>query len=57
MGRYSNFMNQRLHDKGPWLSLEKGLEKTNKLLLEATDEKKLILEALEDNLTKKISFI
>ncbi|MDC0072928.1 exonuclease domain-containing protein [Gammaproteobacteria bacterium] len=57
MDRYSSFINQRLHDKGPWLSLEKGLEKTNKLLLDATDEKKLILEALEDNLTKKNSFI
>jgi exodeoxyribonuclease-1 len=53
LSRYSNFMNQRLHDKGPWLSLEKGLEKTAKLLVEAVDEKKLILESLQTNLNKK----
>jgi len=53
LDRYSNFINQRLHDKGPWLSLEKGLEKIAKLLLEATDEKKSILESLERNLNQK----
>ena len=43
----------RLQVKGPWLSLEKGLEKTAKLLVEAVDEKKLILESLQTNLNKK----
>ena len=33
--------------------LEKGLEKTAKLLVEAVDEKKLILESLQTNLNKK----
>ena len=51
--KYQNFVNQRLYDKGPWLSLEKTLDKTRSLLLEATGEKKEILEKLEKNLSKK----
>ena len=51
--KYQNFVNQRLYDKGPWLSLEKTLDKTRSLLLEATGEKKEILEKLEKNLSEK----
>jgi exodeoxyribonuclease-1 len=51
--KYQNFLNQRLYDKGPWLSLEKTLDKTRSLLLEATGEKKEILEKLEKNLSEK----
>jgi exodeoxyribonuclease-1 len=51
--RFSNFLNQRLYDKGPWMSLEKGLEKISKLLIEAEGEKKLILESLERNLSSR----
>jgi exodeoxyribonuclease-1 len=51
--KYQNFVNQRLYDKGPWLSLEKTLDKTRSLLIEATGEKKEILEKLEKNLSEK----
>ena len=56
MSRYQNFLNQRLYDKGPWLSLEKSLEKTKKLLSEATGEEKDILERLEKNMSQKNIF-
>jgi exodeoxyribonuclease-1 len=56
MSRYQNFLNQRLYDKGPWLSLEKSLEKTKTLLSEASGEEKEILEKLEKNLSDKNSF-
>ena len=51
--RYHNFINQRLYDKGPWPSLEKTLDKTRSMLLDATGEQKEILEKLEENLSKK----
>ena len=54
--RYQNFVNQRLYDKGPWPSLEKTLDKTRTMLLEATGEKKDILEKLEKNLESKSDF-
>ena len=57
MSRYQNFLNQRLYDKGPWLSLEKSLEKTKKLLSESSGEEKEILEKLEKNLLNKSNFI
>ena len=57
MSRYQNFLNQRLFDKGPWLSLEKSLEKTRSLLSEASGEQKEILEKLEKNLSNKSNFI
>ena len=56
MSRYQNFLNQRLYDKGPWLSLEKSLEKTKTLLSEASGEEKEILDKLEKNLSDKNSF-
>jgi CRISPR/Cas system-associated protein Csx1 len=46
-------MNQRLYDKGPWLTLDKALEKIEKLLMDAEGEKKEILESLEKNLNAK----
>ena len=54
--RYQNFLNQRLYDKGPWPSLEKTLDKTRSMLMEATGEQKEILEQLERNLVKKSEF-
>ena len=51
--KYHNFINQRLYDKGPWQSLEKTLDKTRSLLIDATSEQKEILEKLEENLSKK----
>tara|TARA_B100000579_G_scaffold351670_1_gene305805 strand:- start:104 stop:631 length:528 start_codon:yes stop_codon:yes gene_type:complete len=54
--RYHNFLNQRLYDKGPWTSLEKTLDKTRSMMIEATGEKKDILEKLEKNLIKKSDF-
>ena len=51
--KYHNFINQRLYDKGPWQSLEKTLDKTRSLLIDATGEQKEILEKLEENLSKK----
>ena len=51
--KYHNFINQRLYDKGPWQSLEKTLDKTRSLLIDATGEQKKILEKLEENLSKK----
>ena len=54
--RYQNFVNQRLYDKGPWPSLEKTLDKTRTMLLEATGERKDILEKLEKNLESKSDF-
>jgi hypothetical protein len=39
--------------KGPWPSLEKTLDKTRSMLLDATGEQKEILEKLEENLSKK----
>ena len=56
LDRYQNFVNQRLYDKGPWPSLEKTLDKTRTMLLEATGEKKDILEKLEKNLESKSDF-
>ncbi len=53
LSRYSNFMNQRLYDKGPWLTLDKALEKIEKLLMDAEGEKKEILKSLEKNLNAK----
>ena len=55
--RYRNFVNQRLYDKGPWPSLEKTLDKTRSMLIDATGEKKEILERLEKNLVHKSEFI
>jgi exodeoxyribonuclease-1 len=55
--RYRNFVNQRLYDKGPWPSLEKTLDKTRSMLIDATGEKKEILEKLEKNLIQKSDFI
>ena len=55
--RYRNFVNQRLYDKGPWLSLEKALDKTRSMLIDATGEKKEILQSLEKNLVEKSEFI
>ena len=54
--RYQNFLNQRLYDKGPWPSLEKTLDKTRSMLIEAKGEQKEILEQLEKNLVKKSEF-
>ena len=54
--RYQNFLNQRLYDKGPWPSLEKTLDKTRSMLIEAKGEQKIILEQLEKNLVKKSEF-
>mgnify|MGYP001157355617 CR=1 FL=1 len=51
--KFSYLINQRLYDKGPWLSLEKGIEKTTKLLLDASEDKKLILQSLKKNLNNK----
>ena len=42
--KYQNFLNQRLYDKGPWPSLEKMIDKTRSMLLDANGEKKEILE-------------
>jgi len=44
--RYSEFIRHRTHETGPWLSLDKALEKTKNLLIEAEGERKEILEAL-----------
>jgi len=57
MSRYQNFLNQRLYDKGPWPSLEKTLDKTRSMMIDATDEQKEILKRLEKNLEKKSEFI
>ena len=57
MSRYQNFLNQRLYDKGPWPSLEKTLDKTRTMMIDATDEQKEILKRLEKNLEKKSEFI
>ena len=54
--KYQNFINQRLYDKGPWPSLEKTLDKTRSMLIEATGEKKDILEKLEKSLSSKSEF-
>lgn len=54
--KYHNFINQRLYDKGPWPSLDKTLDKTRSMLLEATGEKKAILEQLEKSLELKSDF-
>ena len=43
--------------KGPWLSLEKALDKTRSMLIDATGEKKEILQSLEKNLVEKSEFI
>ena len=51
--KYQNFLNQRLYDKGPWPSLEKMIDKTRSMLLDANGEKKEILEKLEMCLLKK----
>jgi len=51
--RYHNFLNQRLYDKGPWTSLEKTLEKTRSMLLDASGEQKEILKKLETSLVEK----
>ena len=56
MSRYQNFLNQRLYDKGPWPSLEKTLDKTRSMMIDATDEQKEILKRLEKNLEKKSEF-
>ena len=55
--RYRNFVNQRLYDKGPWPSLDKTIDKTRSMLMEATGEKKDILEKLEASLVRKSEFI
>ena len=57
LDRYRNFVNQRLYDKGPWPSLEKTLDKTRSMLIDATGEKKEILEQLENSLVQKSDFI
>ena len=51
--KFSEFLKHRLYDKGPWLSLDKSLEKIKKLLIEAEGEKELILKDLEKNLLEK----
>ena len=48
--KYKNFVKQRTHESGPWLSLDKALEKTQNLLIDAEGERKEILQALENRL-------
>ena len=51
--KYTSFLRQRLNDEGPWLNLEKTLEKiTNLLEKEEDDEKKEILVELDKKLRK-----
>ena len=45
--KFKEFVKQRTHESGPWLSLDKALEKTQNLLVEAEGERKEILETLE----------
>ena len=48
LSKYHTFLQKRLHDKGPWLTLDKCMEKTDSLLeVASSDENKTILTKLK----------